>query len=181
MQDGGFEGALASGLKNVLVHGNSVLRHHASASLANLQCLDRFHSGDGAVSRIWWGDVIKLDDCPCQQVSIGPSISKQSTMAIRLTSTNSCSANLFHRTGKNAINVPCCRWLMGSSPRLKRVRFPLLGAWFFNRHWDYVLQNVRLLPLLPNRSARPKHFTKRLCLVYVMILPALIMIGTTGV
>ena len=66
-----FEAELAAGLKNVMVHGNSFLRLQANKALANLQCLDRFHAGDGGVCRIWWGDSIKLDDCLCQPVSIG--------------------------------------------------------------------------------------------------------------
>ena len=40
MQDGGFVTALAHGLKNILVHGNSCLRKYASGLLANLQRLD---------------------------------------------------------------------------------------------------------------------------------------------
>ena len=54
MQHGGFEAELALGLRNVLTRGNSSLRQYASTELANLQCLDRLHSGDGGVCRIWW-------------------------------------------------------------------------------------------------------------------------------
>ena len=55
LQDGGFEAALPDGLENLMVYGNSALRRHASESLANLQCLDRFHAGEGSVCRIWRG------------------------------------------------------------------------------------------------------------------------------
>ena len=72
MHDGGFEGALALGLRNILVHGHSTLRQPASTALANMRCIGRFHSGDGGARRIWWGDTAQLDDCACQQVSVGP-------------------------------------------------------------------------------------------------------------
>ena len=51
--EGGFEEALAMGLKNIPTHGNSCLRQAAAESLANLTCLDRFYAGDGGVCRIW--------------------------------------------------------------------------------------------------------------------------------
>ena len=69
--EGGFGEALAMGLKNIPTHGNSCLRQAAAESLAHLTCLDRFHDGDGGVCRIWVGTPIQLDDCTCQQVSIG--------------------------------------------------------------------------------------------------------------
>lgn len=69
-QDGGFDAGLSQGLKNIHVRGNSLLRQAASGSLSNLQFLDRFHSGDGGVCRIWRGASIKLDDCTCRQVGI---------------------------------------------------------------------------------------------------------------
>ena len=72
MRDGGFEASLPLGLRNVLPRGNSPLRQYASTALAKIQCLDRCHSGDGGVWRIWRGGVIKLDGCTCQQVSSGP-------------------------------------------------------------------------------------------------------------
>ena len=69
--EGGFEEALAIGLKNIPTHGNSQLRQAAAESLAHLTCLDRFHAGDGGARRIWRGKPTQLDDCACQQVSIG--------------------------------------------------------------------------------------------------------------
>ena len=71
IQDGGFEAALAMGLRRVTSRGNSELRKLASEALANLHCLGRFHAGDAGVCRITWGDLIKLDDCACQNVTIG--------------------------------------------------------------------------------------------------------------
>ena len=47
MQDGGFEASLADGMKSVVGYGGSGLRQLASEPLANLQCLDRLHAGEG--------------------------------------------------------------------------------------------------------------------------------------
>ena len=60
------------GLKNMLVRCNPLLLRCASESPTCIQCVDFFHSGGGGVCRICRGETIKLDDCPCQQVNIGP-------------------------------------------------------------------------------------------------------------
>ena len=70
-KDGGFEAGLATGLRKVTSHGNSKLRKHAAVALTNLHCLGRFHAGDAGGCRITWGELIKLDDCTCQHVTIG--------------------------------------------------------------------------------------------------------------
>ena len=66
-----FEETLAAGLRNILVYGSANFRSLASQSLAHLQCLDKFRTGDGGVCRITWGSVVRLDDCQCQTLSIG--------------------------------------------------------------------------------------------------------------
>ena len=107
MKDGAFEAGLATGLRKVMSHGNSKLRKHASEALANLHCLDRYHAGDAGVCRITWGELIKLDDCTCQHVSIGPSIFAQSIMGIQSNSTNFSNANSCQQIASNATNAPC--------------------------------------------------------------------------
>ena len=67
-----FESTLAGGLRNIMAHGNSILRPMASDTLARFRCLDRFHAGEGGVCRITWGKSTTLDDCVCQMLCIGP-------------------------------------------------------------------------------------------------------------
>ena len=50
-----FEETSAAGLRNILVYGSANFRPLASQSLAHLQCLGKFHTGDGGVCRITWG------------------------------------------------------------------------------------------------------------------------------
>ena len=71
MVDGGSAPMLATGLRRVVPHGKSKLRKLASEALAHRHCLDRFHAGDTGICRITWCDMIKLDDCSCQSVTIG--------------------------------------------------------------------------------------------------------------
>ena len=67
-----FEEHLATGLRNIVAHGNSKLRNQALEILGRRKNLDRFHAGDGGVCRITWGPTSPLDDCVCQTLWIGP-------------------------------------------------------------------------------------------------------------
>ena len=57
-----IESPLDQGIRNILAHGNSLLRQNASVALSQLKCVGRLRSGGGGIRRITWGSPVMLDD-----------------------------------------------------------------------------------------------------------------------